>query len=143
MAYVFDKSGTRQRVTDDVLEADGDDGSHVIVLDHGTSTDGRPYWLYLWVPRNKYKEFRHRVAQRLTTNFADYGNIIRYGYDWQAPDNVKQEMAEQYGCDEAYINWLIEDADKARNAFLKQKEVYDSKRLGDIVAMMKKQQATS
>ena len=34
------------------------------------------------------------------TVFADYGTILRYGYEEQVPETVKQEMQEGYGWDD-------------------------------------------
>lgn len=137
MAYKFDKSGLLQSVTAEELEASGSDGSYVIVLDHGTSSDGRSYWLYIAVKANKYSSFRNLVAQRTTVHFKDYGDILCYGYERQVPPQVKQEMKEKYHVDENYMTWLIQDFENARQAFLKEKEIEDNKRIADIVTMLK------
>lgn len=140
MAYIFDKTGIKKTITDAELAAASNDGSYVIVLDHGTATDGRSYWLYLAVQAPKYREFAQLVARRATVRFKDYGTILRYGYERTVPDPIKLEMKEKHGIDEAYMQWLIADADKERQAFLKEKEVQENKRIGDIVAMLKAKQ---
>lgn len=49
-------------------------------------------------------------------------------------------MKEKHNIDEKYMQWLEQDYEKARQAYLKEKEAHDNKRIGDIVAMLKKQQ---
>lgn len=140
MAYKFEASGKRVPVTEKELDTIQDDGSFIIVLDHGNSTDGRAYWLYIAVKASKYKSFRNLVARRATVRFTDYGDIMRYGYERQVPAAVRQEMIDGYGCDDTYMQWLIQDAEKARQEYLKEKEVEENKRIDDIVTMLKKKQ---
>ena len=140
MAYLFEKPGALKAVTEEELQACGDGGSYIIALDHGLSTDGKAYWLYIKMPPHKYGEFVRLAASRAAVSFDDFGEIIRYGYQGQVPDSVKSEMKEKHNIDEKYMQWLEQDYEKARQAYLKEKEAHDNKRIGDIVAMLKKQQ---
>lgn len=140
MAYLFDKTGKRITIAEEELQLAQDDGSYVIILDYGTNTDGKSYWFYVAVKRHLYTKLRGLIAQRAVVCFKEYGRILRYGYDREVPAAIKQEMKEKHGVDEVYMQWLIEDARKARQAYLKEQAVQENKRIGDIVAMLKAKQ---
>lgn len=137
--YIFEKSGKLKQLTDAEL-AEYDSDSSVIICSCGTSSDGRPYWLYLAVKPSKYKEYKRLSAQHTMIRFSDYGKILRRGYGEEVPAEVKQEMKEKYGCDDNYVEWLRRDIEKERTVFLKDQEEKENKRIGDIVAMMKQKQ---
>ena len=92
------------------------------------------------MPPSKYREFRELAARREIVCFEEYGEVLYYGYERRVPDAIRQEMAEEYGIDEEYMRWLIEDGELARRLFLKEKEAEDDKRIGEIVAMLKKRE---
>ena len=110
-----------------------DEKDCVIVLDRGTCEDGRPYWLYIAVKHDKYREYMQ--AKGMVT-FTDYGKILRYGYAKEVPQSVKEEMKQRYGCDENYMQKLRADASGV-TAFLK---TFKESNLGDIVSMLKEKE---
>lgn len=136
MSYRFDPSGKLQEPTEDELRsADADPGAAVIVLDDGVLPDGSPYWLYIAVRPSKYKEFLRLVRSRAPLCFADYGTVLRYGFESEVPAGVQEEMGRQYGCDDAFMAKVATEVKAAQQLFLRQQE---EKRLTDIVAMLKK-----
>lgn len=72
------------------------EGGKVILYDHGQTTDGRPYWLYIDVLPDKYAEYIRRSQARETIHYQDYGTIIKYGFEENIPDSVRREMDAEY-----------------------------------------------
>lgn len=135
MPYQFEINGTLKAMTAEELAA-ADADSTVIERDHGVLEDGTPYWAYIAVKPSKYKDFKRLTSQHAPINLSDYGNILKYGFDKQVPDYVKEEMKREHGCDEDFRTTLANDVNNAQGTFLKKQE---EMRITDIVAMLKKQ----
>ena len=45
MAYIFSADDVRRTVTMQELAEAPDDGSYIIALDYGTSSEGKAYWI--------------------------------------------------------------------------------------------------
>jgi len=140
MAFQFDPSGVIKPPTAEELQAADANGEVVVVLDRGTLEDNSPYWAYVAVKPSKYTEFMQLGKTRQPKRIADYGDILRYGFDDDVPDSVRQEMKAEHGYDEAFEDKLGETIKAERMNFLKQKE---TQRIGDIVAMLKQKQGGS
>jgi hypothetical protein len=136
MAYQFEPSGKIKVPTAEELAASDADSS-VIVLSCGAIEDGTPYWAYISVKPSKYQEFMRESDLHKPINFDDYGVILKCGLEEDVPDSIKEEMKREHGVDENYLARLRDDVLKAQATFLTAKE---SKRIGDIVAMLKKKQ---
>lgn len=133
MTYQFDASGRLRPLTEAELAArDADPKSAVIVRIIGTLDSGGPFWLYLAVKPSKYKEFMQREG---SIRYADYGTVLRYGFEKGVPAAVTEEMKQCHGCDDGFLAAVIGEAKAAQAKFLKQQE---GQRLNDIVAMLKK-----
>lgn len=136
MTYQFDKSGKLREPTEaELVAADADPAAAVIVLDDGVLEDGSPYWLYIAVKPSKYKEFLGLLRSQARMRLADYGTILRYGFEKEVPASVKEEMKRQYGCDDAFMAKVAADVKAEQQLFLRQQE---DRRLADIVSMLKK-----
>jgi hypothetical protein len=137
MAYAFDKSGKLLPPTAAELTA-ADADSFIVVRDQGVLKSGKPYWVYLAVKPSKYKEFMQAAKAHKTIRHKDYGKILKHGFDKIIPSTVQEEMKQKYGCDENYIDNLAQKLKAARTQFDKKQE---DKKIGDIVAMLKKKQS--
>lgn len=137
MGYKFDRSGKLKSVNDEEWDSARDDGSYVVLFDSGTTTDGKAFWLYIAVKTGKYKEFLRLTTRRATIRYADYGNILRYGFAQEVPEDIKQEMKKKYGNNEQYEQWLQHDIEKARQLFLKERTAKKDTRVSDIVAKLR------
>ena len=135
MTYHFEKSGALKPYTAEELAA-ADHTSSVLVLDQGTLDNGVPYWAYLAVRPSKYAEFMEFTAARKPIRLTEYGVILEYGLDAEVPADVQQAMKQKHGFDNDYKAKLIREIKKAQAEFLENQE---NKRIGDIVAMLKKQ----
>ncbi len=133
MSCKFEKDGTLKEMTTEELAA-ADAHSSVIEFDHGTLEDGTPYWAYIAVTPSKYKEFKRITAEHQPILLTDYGNILKYGFDKQVPDSVKEEMNREYGCNDNFLTSLANDLKKEQRVFLKKQE---ETRITDIVTMLK------
>lgn len=122
-------------MTEEELE-EADAHSYIVVCYFDTTDDGRPYWLYLAVKPSKYREFMCRTENHQPVRFKDYGDILRYGFDKDIPLEVKREMKEKYGCDDHYMEFIIQDIQNAENTFQEE----NNQRIANIVAMLKKKQ---
>jgi hypothetical protein len=134
MPYQFEKKGTVKSMAAEQLAAADAANSYVIELDHGTLEDGTPYWAYIAVKPSKYEEFKRITAAHQPIVLADYGNILKYGFDQQVPDAVKEEMKREYAWDDNYLTTLANDVKKEQGVFIKKQE---EMRITDIVAMLK------
>ncbi len=134
MTYQFDKSGKLKVMTEEELLA-ADAHSSVIELDRGALEDGTLYWAYIAVKPSKHKEFKCITAEHKPIILTDYGSILKYGFDKQVPDSIKEEMQRDYDCDDNFLTTLANDIKKEQGTFLKQQE---DMRIGDIVAMLKR-----
>jgi|SRR5579884_2630732 len=133
MTYQFDASGQLKPLTEAELAVrDDDPTSAVIVRVIGTLDTGGPFWLYLAVKPSKYAEFMQCEG---SIRYADYGTVLRYGFDKEVPAAIKEEMKQSHGCDDSFLAAVIGEAKAAQAKFLKQQE---GQRLNDIVAMLKK-----
>lgn len=126
-------------MTSQTLVAEDKD-SYIIVYDRGLSDGERPYWAYIAVRPSKYEKFITCVAERKSIHFTDYGDILRFGFDEDAPEYVKQEMAFIYGCNDDYINLVLRDIEHAQAIFRHEQEVHENTRINEIVALLKKKQ---
>jgi hypothetical protein len=137
MAYKFDKSGKVLPPTAEEIAAGDAAGDYVVVRDQGVMKSGKHYWVYLQVKPSKYKAFMQAVKAKKPIKHKEYGTILKLGFGKEIPDDVKEEMAKKYNCDDDYMKNQKEKLKVARTAFDKKQE---DKKLGDIVAMMKLQQ---
>ncbi len=136
MTYKFKENGELDELTAAELVAE-DAYSAITVLDRGVTADGTPYWLYIDVKPSKFQDFVRAVRSGTPKVFEDYGTILKFGYDKEVPESVKEEMKQQYGFDENCIENLKKDIRAEQKKFLEKKE---DNRIGDIVAMLKKKQ---
>ncbi len=118
MAYRFEKSGKLKESAAEELTA-ADANSSVIVLDDGVLDDGTPYWLYIAVKPSKYREFMRLIRERQPMLFKDYGVIVRYGFEKEAPPAVKEEMKRLHGCDDHFMTIVAKEVKEAQTVFLK------------------------
>ncbi len=136
MAFQFEEDGRLKKKSAEELAAlDAD--SFVIVLDRGTDMEGRPYWAYIAVKPSKFEEFMRLTETGENKIFADYGTILKYGYDKEVPAHIKEEMKREHNCDENYMENLKKEVHAAQMVFLEEQE---NNRISGIVAMLKKKQ---
>ncbi len=114
--------------------------SSVIELDRGRLENGTPYWAYVAVRPSRYKEFKRVTAEHRPFRLRDYGIVLKHGFDEAVPLSIKEEMKRDYGCADSFLVALAADVRKAQAAFVREREHL---RIGNIVAMLKKQNATS
>jgi len=136
VTYHFENNGTLKPMTAEELAA-ADAESAVIELDQGTLRDGTPYWVYIAVKPSKYGDFKRVTAAHEPIRLADYGDILKYGFDKHVPNAVIEEMKREYGCDDNFATVLANDIKSKQDSFLKTQE---EKRITDIVTMLKKQE---
>lgn len=136
MPFQFDDAGKLKDLSPEQL-AEADATSEIITFTNGTLEDDTPYWAYLAVPPSRYAEFLARTTAREALVLTEYGRVLECGLEESPPEEVKEAMRLQYGFDENYIGMLVERAKAEQKEFLGQKE---TRRIDDIVAMLKKQQ---
>jgi hypothetical protein len=136
-AFVFEASGRVTLPSQEELVA-ADETSAIIALSQGKLSDGSPYYAYIAIKPSLYREFCARTKAGDALTLSDYGTIITIGYDAEPPAEVVAEMREKYGFENDYETKLINEAKGQQGEFLKKKE---DKRIGDIVAMLKKKQS--
>lgn len=66
--------------------------------------------------------------------YTDYGTILRFGYDKDIPASVKEEMKQQYGCDDDCLEKLKKDVKEVQKVFL---EGQENQRIANIISSMK------
>lgn len=127
--WQFDRTGHLIGLAD-VEHVAVDADSSLIVLDRGTATDGRKYWMYLAVPPSKYQEFTRLGYAHQTVRFRDFGKIVRYGYADDVPAEIKEEMRIQYGYGDEHYWWRLDkEINAAQAAELNARETWRIPRL--------------
>lgn len=135
--YQFDAYGNLNTKSPAELAAIEDEADAVIVLDQGTASDGRRYWAYMAIRPSRYADYMRAAKAHETIIFSDYGTILQYGFDKEAPSPVKALMKRRYGFDENFRENLVRDINQAREAFLKQRDG----KINDIVSRLKQKDA--
>jgi len=135
MAYEFDTSG-RLKPPSNEAAASADAATDIVALVTGTAADGSAYFVYLAVPPSKYRAFVDATRRGEPMDLSGYGRVLCDGHAPSPSDDVRRMMRDQYGFDEEFEQRLIAEVLKEQAGFLKEQE---EKRLGDIVAMLKKQ----
>lgn len=97
--------------------------------------DGTPYWAYVSVKPSRYEALVRAIRSGKSKDISDYGIIIKYGFDKQVPDAVKEEMLRNHHFDDEYMQQIEQEILAERKVFLDKKE---DERIGNIVAMLKK-----
>jgi hypothetical protein len=121
--FHFDSSGRLRQLTEaELLAADADADSSIICRDQGVTSDGRPYWVYIKVRPSMYSEFMRLSEAGETKIFADYGTILKYGFDEEVPAEIRQQMAVEHGSDDNYMESLAERIKNAQTVFLAAQE---------------------
>ena len=119
------------------MASDADPNASVIVLATGKLEGGEPYWLYIAVKPSKYKTF---MEAREAVRFADYGDILAYGFEEEVPAGVKEEMERKYDCHDDFMAVVTKEIVAAQAAFLQRQE---AQRIDDIVTMLKKKPSSN
>jgi hypothetical protein len=91
----------------------------VVLFDYGTTTDERPFWLFISVTPEKFKDFLLAISARSTIEYSEYGRILRYGFDRFVPVVEAGEMANSsFGLSQNLEDWLQSVIEQARGDFL-------------------------
>jgi hypothetical protein len=139
MASLLNASGKLAVPTQADLQT-ADEVAEIICFVEGTLDDATPYWVYLALKPSKYASFISVTKAPQTFLLSDYGTVLRYGTEALVPVEAQEQMKCEYGFDDRYVDKLVKKAEAEQDRFLKQNE---ERRLGDIVAIMKKNQAGS
>ena len=86
---------------DDLREAI-DGNVEVIVLVQGNVSDGRAFWAYVSMPPSRYSAFKALEAANQGYRLEEWGTILRHGFESAPPLDVKVEMHDAYGADDAF-----------------------------------------
>jgi len=131
-SFTFESGGKVKLPSDEELaKADGE--TAILAYSNGTTEDGRPYYAYVAVKPSKYKEFYALTAARQALVIAEYGSVIRGGFEKEPPLEVLNEMREIYGFDNEFQEKLAHEAKKQLVAFLQKEE---EARIDGIVRML-------
>jgi hypothetical protein len=133
MEYQFDAFGNLKTNTLQEIATMESDSDAVIVFDHGSTDDGRPWWAYIAVRPSRYDEYLLARKGHQAILLSDYGTVLKYGFNAEVPLTAKEEMKERYGFDEHFRENLLRDIQQAREAFLKQRD----NEISDIVKRLK------
>lgn len=136
LTYAFDNNGKLTTPNDQELRA-ADHNTTILTYTTGTLEDGRPYYAYIAVDPSRYREFHAMTSYNKPIILGDYGEIIAAGFKVEAPEDVKREMCDVYGYDEAFADKLKAEVERQRKEFSAKRE---EKNILDIVAMLKAQQ---
>ena len=120
--------------------AEEDNDSAILCYTDGMMEDGRPYYAYVAVKPSKYLEFKAITDRGGGMTIADYGEVIAGDFEAKPPITVVTEMRDKYGFDEKFVEKVVRRIRLEQDKFMEQKE---KKRLDDIVAMLKKKQASN
>lgn len=136
---LFNRSGELMPPTAEEL-VDADKDTAILCYTNGQLEDGRNYYAYIAVKPSKYQQFKKLTDARMGLTLGEYGEIIAGDFEASPPPAVVAEMREKYGFDENFAEKVIQKFRREQTVFMEQKE---KKRLDDIVAMLKKKQATN
>ena len=134
--HIFTPEGSLDRPSAEELQQ-ADKDSFIVAYTTGSAQDGTPYYAFIGVLPSKYREFQEKSAARMPMRLRDYGEILASDYEKSAPAHVIAQMQEKYGYDEQFEEKLREEVGKQRTEASKEN---DSKRIMDIVSMLKGQQ---
>lgn len=68
-----------------------------IVLVRGEDMEGQPQWAYALVSADRYMEFK-QAEEAGEYNLADYGEVLHIGPGSEPPEDIRRQMADEYGC---------------------------------------------
>lgn len=78
--------------------ADAEESSvATVVLVRGEDMEGQPQWAYALIPADSFLAFRMAEAEG-NYNLAEFGTVIHHGPGDMPPEDIQQQMAEEYGC---------------------------------------------
>ncbi|MEZ5690369.1 MAG: hypothetical protein R3D71_01725 [Rickettsiales bacterium] len=78
-----------------------DKNVRILTLITGTLEDGSEHWAYASIPFSKYQNFKE-AEKKGNYDLADYGSILKHGVGKIPPENIIQEMKEEYGADHRF-----------------------------------------
>lgn len=82
----------------------------VIVLVQGVLTDGRPYYAYARIPKDRYRDFK-RAEAKGAYDLRDYGEVLWHAEGLLPPEAIQDEMQQRYGTDHEFEEHLIRMAE--------------------------------
>jgi len=86
-----------------------DEHAGIIVLISGRDEDGvTPFWAFMDILPSKYIGFRKAQATGESFFLDDYGDILITGKGKEPPEDVVQEMREEYGFDPDFEEKAVE-----------------------------------
>lgn len=77
------------------------EGLGTVVYVTGEDMDGHTQWAYALIHADKYLDFKEAEAEG-NYQLADYGEVLYFGQGAEPPKEIKQKMAEAYGCNEQF-----------------------------------------
>lgn len=95
-----DKISSPGKDTDNFSLPEGE-APAVITLVRGENKAGNPQWAYAKIPAQNYLPFKMAEEQG-NYNLNEFGEILKFGSGKEPPESIKQEMKEQYNCDDTF-----------------------------------------
>lgn len=84
------------------------------------SHDGKDFWAYLAMKPSRYEEYCARVLANEMVNLHDYGEVLEEGWGSEAPPEIQEKMAREYGAEPDFEEKLLKAVSEARNENLKE-----------------------
>lgn len=78
-----------------------------VVLVQGEGQQGEAQWAYALIPSDRFMAFR-MAEQAGAYNLADFGTIVCSGTGAEPPQDVRERMAEEYGCNPDFESQMEE-----------------------------------